>query len=579
MRSAANAAIVYVSGNYDTATERLMGRHSASEGFLRGFARYSGVDTFYCYSRSNDEHDKFQKLVHTFSGRQPRTAWIPFMQLRQIAKIRCLYRPGPNVGHFAWERRRLDNRAYSICGVTHTTAEHQVMDAIGNLLVAPVQSWDALVCTSHAVQGMVERLLADYGGYLEERFGTQVTPKLQLPIIPLGVDSGAFPSGDDAAAARKRLRQQHGIASEDIVVLFVGRLNAFEKANPLQMYACLEAAAGRTRRRIHLVQAGWFAGELNERAIREGAEIVAPSVRHLFLDGRTPDIRRDVWACADIFVSLSDNVQETFGLTPIEAMAAGLPVIVSDWNGYRDTVRDKVDGFRIPTLMPGAGAGDDIAFRYAASADGYGVYCARSSQFVSVDAGRCVDALASLIENPELRRKMGAAGRTRAREVFDWQVVIAQYQALWTELEARRRADREISPRSAHAPADPLRGDPFWLFQGYPSATLEDRSLVALNGDPDDEAVRRTLSLRLARIGGRGRADDDEVAFFVRHLRARGPSTVAELRTLLPRERQQTVARSIAWMSKLSLVLVSPQNSEDQEICASGQENDIVAAG
>jgi hypothetical protein len=65
----------------------------------------------------------------------------------------------------------------------------------------------------------------------------------------------------------------------------------------------------------------------------------------------------------------------------------------------------------------------------------------------------------------------------------------------------------------------------------------------------------------------------------VRHLRARGPSTVAELRTLLPRERQQTVARSIAWMSKLSLVRVSLQNCEGQETCASGQENDIVAAG
>ena len=31
-----------------------------------------------------------------------------------------------------------------------------------------------------------------------------------------------------------------------------------------------------------------------------------------------------------MFVSLSDNIQETFGLTPIEGMASGLPLIVSD---------------------------------------------------------------------------------------------------------------------------------------------------------------------------------------------------------------------------------------------------------
>ena len=40
-------------------------------------------------------------------------------------------------------------------------------------------------------------------------------------------------------------------------------------------------------------------------------------------------------------------MQETFGLTPLEAMAAGLPCVVSDWNGYRDTVRLFLEG--VPT--------------------------------------------------------------------------------------------------------------------------------------------------------------------------------------------------------------------------------------
>jgi glycosyltransferase involved in cell wall biosynthesis len=53
---------------------------------------------------------------------------------------------------------------------------------------------------------------------------------------------------------------------------------------------------------------------------------------------------------------LSDNIQETFGIVPIEAMAAGLPVVVLDWDGYKNTVRDGIDGFRVPTLMSGAGS-------------------------------------------------------------------------------------------------------------------------------------------------------------------------------------------------------------------------------
>ena len=48
----------------------------------------------------------------------------------------------------------------------------------------------------------------------------------------------------------------------------------------------------------------------------------------------------ELWAAADVFLSLVDNIQETFGITPLEAMAAGLPVVASDWDGYRYTMRD-----------------------------------------------------------------------------------------------------------------------------------------------------------------------------------------------------------------------------------------------
>jgi glycosyltransferase involved in cell wall biosynthesis len=44
-----------------------------------------------------------------------------------------------------------------------------------------------------------------------------------------------------------------------------------------------------------------------------------------------------------------ETLQESFGITPLEAMASGLPAVVSDWSGYRDTVAHRKTGFHVKT--------------------------------------------------------------------------------------------------------------------------------------------------------------------------------------------------------------------------------------
>ncbi len=134
------------------------------------------------------------------------------------------------------------------------------------------------------------------------------------------------------------------------------------------------------------------------------------------LDGRSPEARETAWAAADLFCSLSDNIQETFGIVPVEAMAAGLPVVVTDWDGYKDTVRNGIDGFRIPTLTPGPGLAGDLAHRHALEIDTYDMYCGHSSSLVAVHAQKLTHAFTELFQSPHLRKRMGDAGRfARAR--------------------------------------------------------------------------------------------------------------------------------------------------------------------
>ena len=80
------------------------------------------------------------------------------------------------------------------------------MEAIGDLLIAPFQRWDALVCTSKSGRDAVATILNNWGEYLAARFNARPDINIQLPIIPLGIDCGAFPAGKEAAARRTAAR-------------------------------------------------------------------------------------------------------------------------------------------------------------------------------------------------------------------------------------------------------------------------------------------------------------------------------------------------------------------------------------
>ena len=169
-------------------------------------------------------------------------------------------------------------------------------------------------------------------------------------------------------------------------------------------------------------------------------------------------------------------MQETFGITPIEAMAAGLPVIVSDWNGYKDTVRDGVDGFRIPTWMPPPNLGENFAKAHEAGTINYDIYCGLICQTISVSMVALVEKLTLLVENPDLRQQMGNAGKEHAKTQFDWRVVYPQYQNLYAQLQILRQASLEKSTPKLAA----NRLDPFYSFGHYPTALIQPQTVVTL---------------------------------------------------------------------------------------------------
>ena len=386
----------------------------------------------------------------------------------------------------------MNPNGWSICGITHTTSSARVMDAIAKWLTAPIQPWDAIICTSAAVKRHVEIILQAELARLQERLGVTRYSLPQLPVIPIGIRTEDFRFSDpDKRKARRTLN----IDQDALVVLYMGRLSFHAKAHPMAMYRALEVAAGRAGKEVVLIEAGWFSNEYTRSAFQAAQQQCCPSVRVITLDGREADNRKIAWAGADVFCSLSDNIQETFGITPVEAMASGLPVVVSDWDGYRDTVTEEV-GFKIPTMSPGPGLGGDLAFRHASGVDNYDYYCGHVCSFVSVDINKCADAFVTLFNDSSLRQRMGAAGRKRAQTNYDWKVIIAKYEALWAQLN-RLRSQAGAEPPQIW----PARLDPFSSFSHYSTCTLTPNSAVyRVDYDLEDAASRLSVFYDLEMI-------------------------------------------------------------------------------
>lgn len=61
-------------------------------------------------------------------------------------------------------------------------------------------------------------------------------------------------------------------------------------------------------------------------------------------------------------------------------------------HGFKDTVRDGVEGFRIPVLMPTSGMGAVLALRHALEVDTYDMYCGHTCSLVAVDVAATAHA-------------------------------------------------------------------------------------------------------------------------------------------------------------------------------------------
>ena len=171
--------------------KKLMGRNSAGNGFLEAYFRYSTDSKQRIWVEDQSHAMAFAKQAKESGSTKPVHVYNK-ERSHLIEEAGTIFHPAPGLAAHAFQRSLYGAGRWSICGITHTLLSDRVMDALTSTVAAPVQEWDAIVCTSSVACTVVDGVMEAEFERLRERLGAARFPKPVLEKIPLGVHCQRF---------------------------------------------------------------------------------------------------------------------------------------------------------------------------------------------------------------------------------------------------------------------------------------------------------------------------------------------------------------------------------------------------
>ena len=465
------------------------GRPLGNEGFLKALLTYGRFDAYHFFCPDLNQSEKFRERLERL---------VPDAKLRervhtnlQVAVAETLREQEFDIFHqgdctysmpyLIGLRNRLARVPFPITGMTHSIDSVFMNSRYLDLLLAGLAPYDGIVCSSPSAQRALEKGLGWVGKQLRERTGVTFHTHVRLERIPLGIEDSFFQEED-----RKEARAFFHFSPDSVVALSGGRISLRHKADwapVLELFAQMESR--RELRNLVFIIAG--GGQASDTALLESMIGQMGLQKKVFLfPNFQPEVKRKLYQAADFYLSIIDNFQETFGLSTVEAMASGLPVVISDFSGYRDFITEGREGFLLPTTWTD-GLPEFLR-------DNFGILdpsMARLylSQMVAVDLEKLRSSILWLGGEPNLRSRMGAAAKAMASS-YRWANLIPRYEHFWAQLkeEARQYSLNPVEPPEI------LVGDFSSTFSHYPSRRLSSRDVINLT-DYGRQFLRSPASL------------------------------------------------------------------------------------
>ena len=275
----------------------------------------------------------------------------------------------------------------------HTPMQRRISDIEWYL---GYEAWRVIVCSRH----MRTELMNVFG-----------IPGDKIEVIPNGVVPGQFAEGDVPGSSL-------GIDPGDEVIAFVGRL-VYEKGVQVLLEAMPQVLAARPNAKLFVIGTGPYGDELRRLVDQRR---LGHAVRML---GFVSDQQRNaVYRRAR--AAVVPSLYEPFGITALEAMAAGAPVVASAVGGLQEIITHGRNGLLVP-------AGDPVQLGAA---------------------------LVSVLADEALRCNLTQAAAYDIRTTYDWRAIARRTAAVYAQVlrfHMEMQGDGGLHPQSGAAGGATLR--------------------------------------------------------------------------------------------------------------------------
>ncbi len=528
----------------------LYGAWVATSDFYKNLIRFGKFDEYHFFilpenSKKYPLHKEVIPYINNERVKIEKIIQLPLF-LKNAKNLIFLTFSTPAIFNIANLRSIYAKRYFPICGVSHTVSYAELLGHYFFYnMISDLHPFDSIICVSKSNLESVKKIHRLIEQNIFKKMSINLNYKARLDCLPLGINSEDYMK-NNKDGSRKKLR----LPDKKIIILYVGRFSISDKAD---LYPVLFAFKNllTKNKNILLVLAGKnFQGNYAVRLKKMANDLGILHNIKFFLNLSQAE-KYLLYAASDIFVSPSDSLQESFGLTVIEAMASGLAVVVSDWDGYREIVIHNETGFCIPTYW--AKCDREISNSTYLFTNDIQVEHLSLGQSVCIDIKKMIEYLSLLIKRKDLRLRLGYNARKRVLENYDWSLVIPKYEMLCDKL-IDKAEKYKASPK-----AKPVFYPRYFeCFKHYPSRILNKQTHITVT----EEGIQLLKTRRfLSAVPPLNLIVPQIVFLILFYLREKQNSSIEEINEYMSKLFKQISSEEIiyhlVWMLKNYLAEVS----------------------